>query len=150
MNANREAPVFAESEIEIAAAPRAVWNVLTDFGRWPNWNPEVKSMSIDGDVARGTEFAWKAGGASIRSRIERVEPPQLIGWTGKTFGASATHVYRLDQRDGGTLVRTEESFEGWLARLLRGQLNKTLQKSLDTGLHHLKREVERTTGVADR
>ena len=149
MNASREAPVFAESEIEIAAGPRAVWNVLTDFGRWPNWNPDVKSISINGDVAPGTEFAWKAGPASIRSKIERVEAPRLIGWTGRTFGVSATHVYRLDQSDGGTMVRTEESFEGWLARLLRGQMKKTLETSLDTGLDHLKREVERTTAVVE-
>ena len=142
--------MFTESEIEIAAGPRAVWNVLTDFGRWPNWNPDVKSMAINGDVAPGTEFAWKAGRASIRSKIERVEAPRLIGWTGRTFGASATHVYRLDQSDSGTLVRTEESFEGPLARLLRGQMKKTLQKSLDSGLRHLKRAVERRAAVVER
>ena len=61
MNANREAPVFAQSQIDIAAEPRAVWNVLTDFGRSPSWNPDVKSTSVNGDVAPGTEFAWKAG-----------------------------------------------------------------------------------------
>jgi uncharacterized protein YndB with AHSA1/START domain len=146
VNANPHAPVFGASEIEIAAEPDAVWDVLTDFDGWPSWNPDVKSMSIDGDVAPGTKFRWKSGPASITSTIQRVERPRLIAWTGETLGMSAIHVYRLDARDGGTVVHTEESFQGWLARLLRGQMRKTLQNSLDSGLRHLKTRVQGTEG----
>ncbi len=142
MDANRKAPVFGASEIEIAAEPNAVWDVLTDFEGWTTWNPDVKSMSIDGDVAPGTQFKWKAGPASIASTIQRVERPRLIAWTGKTFGTSAIHVYRLDTRDDRTVVHTEESFEGWLARVLRGRMKKTLQSSLESGLQRLKTRVE--------
>jgi uncharacterized protein YndB with AHSA1/START domain len=145
MNPNRDAPVFGASEIEIAAAPDAVWDILTDFERWPSWNADIKAMSIDGGVSPGTEFKWKSGPASIRSTIRRVERPRVIAWTGKTFGMSAIHVYRLEARDGDTLVRTEESFDGWLARLLRRQMKKTLQNALDSGLRRLKARVE---GVA--
>ena len=146
MNANREATAFGASEIEIAADQDAVWDVLTDFEGWPTWNPDVKALSIDGDVSPGTNFKWKSGPASITSTIQRVERPRLIAWTGKTFGMSAIHVYRLDVRDGGTVVHTEESFEGWLARLLRGQMRKTLQNALDSGLRHLKTGVEGNGG----
>ena len=41
VRANRQAPVFAASEIEIGADPDAVWDVLADFERWPSWNPDV-------------------------------------------------------------------------------------------------------------
>jgi hypothetical protein len=142
VDANRKAPVFGASEIEIAAEPNAVWDVLTDFEGWTTWNPDVKSMSIDGDVAPGTQFKWKAGPASIASTIQRLERPRLIAWTGKTFGTSAIHVYRLDTRDDRTVVHTEESFEGWLARVLRGRMKKTLQSSLESGLQRLKTRVE--------
>ena len=40
-------------------------------------------------------------------------------------------------------MRTEESFSGLLARLLRGMLEKTLDKTLIDGLVHLKHEAER-------
>ncbi len=123
--------MFGASEIEIAAEPDAVWHVLTDFEGRPAWNPDVKSMSIHGDVAPGTTFQWKSGPASITSRIQHAERPRLIAWTGKTFGTSAIHMYRLEARDGGTVVYTEESFDGWLARLLRGRMKKTLQDALD-------------------
>ncbi len=143
MEANRGAPVFAETEIEISAEPERVWDVLTDFERWPSWNPDVEFLALRGDVAPGTKFRWKAGGASITSTLERVERPRLVAWRGRTFDAAAIHVYRLDPTDGRTVVRTEESFEGLLARLLRGRLQRSLEQSLSTGLRHLKREVER-------
>ncbi len=136
--------MFGASEIEIAAEPAAVWDVLTDFEGWPTWNPDVKAMSIDGDVSPGTKFKWRSGAASINSTIQRVDPPRLIAWTGKSLGMSAIHVYRLGARDGGTVVHTEESFEGWLARLLRRQMKKMLQNALDSGLRHLKTRVEGT------
>ena len=51
---NDRAPIVGASEIEIAAAPEAVWKVLTAFERWPSWNPDVKSMAVQGPVARGS------------------------------------------------------------------------------------------------
>jgi hypothetical protein len=100
-------------------------------------------MSVSGDVVPGTEFRWKAGPGTITSTIRRVEPPTLIGWTGRTLGIRATHVYRLEGREGGTLVRSEESYEGLVARVLRRPLRKTLDAALADGLRHLKLEAER-------
>lgn len=142
MDVKRDAPVLAAGEIEIASEPEAVWDVLTDFVAWPSWNPDVKSMAFEGGLAEGAEFRWKAGPGTITSTIRRVEPPLLIGWTGKTLGMSAVHVYRLERRDGGTLVTTEESFDGPIARLARRPLRRMLAASLEGGLRALKTRVE--------
>ena len=53
------------------------------------------------------------------------------------------HEYRLELRSGSTHVETEETFSGLLARLMRGNLQKTLDESLEQGLEHLKAESER-------
>lgn len=142
MDVKRDAPVLAAGEIEIASEPEAVWDVLTDFAAWPSWNPDVKSMAFEGGLAEGAEFRWKAGPGTITSTIRRVERPLLIGWTGKTLGMSAVHVYRLERRDGGTLVTTEESFDGPIARLARRPLRRMLAASLEGGLRALKTRVE--------
>jgi uncharacterized protein YndB with AHSA1/START domain len=138
-----EAPVRSSREIEIAAPPEVVWDVLTRFEDWPQWNLEVKSMSFHGPVTPGSEFRWKAGPGTIVSTLERVEPPRFISWRGRTMSIKAMHEWHLEPRDGGTHLRTEETFSGLLARLFRGQLQKTLDKSLEEGLEHLKREAER-------
>ena len=137
--------MIGASEIEIAAAPELVWDVLTAIDRWPSWNPQVKSMEMQGAIAEGSQFRWKAGPGTITSTIRRVEAPRLIAWTGKTLSIDAVHVYTLEARDGKTFVRTEESYEGLVARLFRGPLQKTLDSALEEGLRHLKAEAERRT-----
>jgi hypothetical protein len=142
---NEHAPVIGKSELEIAADPEVVWEVLTTFEEWPTWNPEVKSMSLQGPVAAGSTFRWKAGPATIRSTIQRVEPPRLIAWTGRTLGIDAIHFWWLEPRDGATLVRTEESYDGLVARVLHRPLQKTLDRALTDGLRALKAEAESRT-----
>lgn len=142
------APVSSKREIDIAATPKVVWDVLTRFADWPQWNPEVKSMSFEGPVAPGSTFRWKAGPGTIVSTLEEVDPPRYVRWRGKTMTIAAIHEWRFEPRDGGTHVGTEESFSGVLARLMRGSLQKTLDRSLEEGLEHLKREAERRAGAA--
>ena len=142
---DRGAPVLGSSETEVDAAPELVWDVLTEIERWPAWNPDVRSVSMAGDLAEGSQFHWKAGPGTIRSTLERVERPGLISWSGRTFGIDARHVYVLEARNGKTFVRTEETYDGLVARLLRGRLQRTLDQALESGLRHLKAEAERRT-----
>jgi hypothetical protein len=141
------APVKSTREIDIAAPPEVVWEVLTEFDRWLEWNPEVKSMSYEGPLAPGAMFRWKAGPGTIVSTIEEVDRPHHVRWRGRTMSISAIHEWRLDERDGGTHVETEERFSGVLARLLRRSLQKQLDRALEEGLEHLKREAERRAGA---
>jgi hypothetical protein len=148
MEIKTNAPAVARGEIEVAAAPEIVWGVLTDIAAWPAWNPDVRSASLEGPLAPGTQFRWKAGPGTIVSTLERVESPNLIAWTGRTMGIDAVHVHRLEPRGDATLVRSEESWGGLLVRLLRRPLTRSLQRAIDSGLEHLKAEVgRRATGA---
>ena len=89
-----DAPVKSKGEIEIAAAPEIVWDVLTRFEQWPQWNPDVKSMSFDGPMASGSEFRWRSGPGTIVSTLERVEPPRAVSWRGRTMSIKAMHEWR--------------------------------------------------------
>jgi hypothetical protein len=136
------ASVTGRAETHINAGPEAVWEVLTRFENWPNWNSDVKWMRFDGPLAPGTEFRWKAGPGTIVSRLDKVEAPRYISWHGRTLTIDAYHEWWLEPRDGGTFVRTEEAFFGLLARVLRGPLKKTLDRSFADALERLKREAE--------
>jgi uncharacterized protein YndB with AHSA1/START domain len=142
---NRAAPVVGTSETDIAAGRDVVWDVLTGIEQWPSWNPDVKSVSMAAALAEGSEFRWKAGPGTITSTLEHVEAPRRVAWSGKTLGLKAMHVYVLEARNGTTLVRTEESYDGLVARLFRARLQKTLDGALESGLRHLKAEAERRT-----
>ena len=143
MEINTAAPAVARGEIEVEAAPEIVWDVLTDIANWPSWNPDVKSATLEGRLAAGMQFRWKAGPGTITSTLQDVEPPRRIDWTGSTFGIKAIHVYELEQRGGTTLVRSAESWDGFLVRVLRRSMANRSQQALDSGLRHLKIEAER-------
>jgi uncharacterized protein YndB with AHSA1/START domain len=139
---DRSAPVIGASEIVIDTSPQKVWEVLTAFEDWPSWNPDVRDVSMGGPVAPGTQFRWKAGPGTITSTLQHVDPPRAIAWTGRTLGIKAVHVWRLEPQNEATHVHTEETFDGLIARLLRGRLQKQLDQALDGGLRHLKSAAE--------
>ena len=147
MDIDRQAPATAAGEVRIAAPQDTVWQVLSDVRDWPRWNADVKSMAVNGPVEPGTEFSWKSGSASLVSHLEVVDPPREIGWTGETMGIHAVHVFRLEARDGGTTVRSEESFRGLIPSVLRGYSRKVLQRGIDGILGALKTEAERRAGA---
>ena len=148
MEINRNAPATADGELRIDADPETVFEVISGIDRWPSWNPDVKSVRVEGPVQPGTVFRWKAGPSTLTSTLRVVDPPREIAWTGTTMGIKAVHVFRFQASDGGTLARSEESWEGLIARLLKGYSRRTLDKGIRSVLAHLKTEAERRTATA--
>jgi uncharacterized protein YndB with AHSA1/START domain len=146
VDVDRSAPVVARAELDVQARPELVWEVLADVDGWPRWNPDVKSAALEGSLAPGTRFRWKAGPGTIVSTLQAIEPPRLIGWTGKTLGIRAVHVHRLEPRGEATVVTSEESWAGPLVTLLRRPLRSTLRRAVAAGLEHLRTEAERRAG----
>jgi uncharacterized protein YndB with AHSA1/START domain len=144
---NEDAPVISKRTVEVAADPQTVWDVLAAIDEWPIWNSDVKSASLEGELARGSRFRWKAGPGTITSTLVQVDPPRLIGWLGKTLGINAVHVYRLEPQEGGTRVTSEESYEGLPVRLMHGRMQKMLDDATESGLQSLKVEAERRRGM---
>jgi uncharacterized protein YndB with AHSA1/START domain len=139
---NHEAPAIATVDALIKAPIETVWDVLSDFQSWPTWNKSVLKMQVDGPVETGTLFEWQADGWKLASRLEEVDPPQRIAWSGATLGIRSTHVWDLTEEGRGTHVHTVESFEGLVPRLLRHFTRKKLAQSLNQGMAALKAEAE--------
>lgn len=142
MQVNLKAPVFQANEILIQASPEHVWAVLADINQWPNWNPKISRASLEGQVEVGAKFQWKVNGASIRSVLHTVEPQKAFGWSGVTFGGSAIHNWYLESKNGHTLVKVEESMEGWLVALFKNKMNKDLAGDILFWLEQLKTRSE--------
>ena len=142
MKVNREAPAFVQDEVFIEASLERVWAAHTGVDSWPEWQPDVSRAKLEGPLAVGSVFRWRSRGANVVATIREVEPERRIGWTGKALGTRAAHTWTLTPRDGGVLVKTEESMEGWLPRLLRGMMQRTLKGSIKVWLESLKRRAE--------
>ena len=148
MEINRRGQVLADGELQINSDPPTVFAVISAIDRWSSWNPDVKSVSVEGPVQPGTVFRWKAGPSTLTSTLQVVDPPHEIAWTGTTMGIKAVHVFRFQAKDSGTLARSEESWEGLIASLLKGYSRKSLDKAIRSVLSHLKVEAERRAARA--
>ncbi len=142
---NENAPVIARGMIEIKANPETIWDMIANIKKWPNWNPDVKNASLEGEVIKGSKFKWKAQSVTISSVFQEVDRPRFLGWTGKTMGIKAVHIWKLELKNGKTIATTEESWEGPLTHLTSGRTQNMLQKSIDSSLKYLKIEAERVS-----
>lgn len=142
MEINEKAPVKEAGEIEIDSTPEKVWNIMINFHEWPNWNPDIKKVEINGPIIEGTVFKWKAGPGTITSRLQQIVPYKTLGWSGKTFGIKAIHIWNIEQKNGSTIVKTKESWEGIPARLFKKSSQKSLKKAIESGLINLKKQAE--------
>ena len=51
--------IKVRTEIEIEAPPGRVWDILTDFERYAEWNPFVRE--IQGDLRKGAKLEVRLG-----------------------------------------------------------------------------------------
>jgi uncharacterized protein YndB with AHSA1/START domain len=136
-----DAPITATAEQVIDASHSRVWEVLTDFERWPEWMEGVSDLDIDGDPVPKTTFIWKTSGMRITSQLHLVEPEKRISWTGKMLGTRAIHVWHFESLGRNkTLVTTSESMEGWFIRLFFS--SEKLKETLKNGLKELQLAAE--------
>ena len=136
------APLAAKRDVFIAAPLERVWTLQTNIEGWPQWQPDIHSAHLDGELAVGTVFRWKAKGLNIVSTLQTVEPQHEIGWTGSSLGMFAIHNWTFEAQNRGTRVTTAESLSGWMARLLKLFDPNFLDKSLAATLQTLKTAAE--------
>ena len=73
------------SEIEIQATAERVWQLLTDFPSFPQWNPFIRKASGNIRVGERLEVNIQPSGASgmtFRPTVLKAEPNRELRWLG--------------------------------------------------------------------
>jgi hypothetical protein len=129
--------VHARTEAEMPATSETVWRWLVRAELWPSWYADFRDVVIEGggpDLGEGSRFRWRAFGVTLNSRVEEFEPFQRLAWGARAMGIDAYHAWLLeDLPSGGCRVLTEETQNGWVARLndrLRPRFMSTMQRLL--------------------
>lgn len=131
-------------EIEIPATRRRVWEVLTDFETYPDWNPYI---AIRGGAALGSEIRWAYSSQVVkrvwtRAIITEFDAPNAITWTfriGWLF--SFEESLRLHQIREGTELTHLVQCRGFVARLGKHSLRKTIAAVVSAANEGLRRHV---------
>ena len=123
------------TEIEINASPEKIWKILTDFSKYPEWNPFI--MYLRGKPEPGTKFevTLKNPGSkpiTFNPKWLIVKPAEELRWLGIMFIAGifdGEHIFELKEvSPGKTKFIQREKFKGLLVSFLWNQLDtKTRQ-----------------------
>jgi hypothetical protein len=138
------------TQIEIDAPPERVWQVLTDFGAYPNWTPFIRS--IEGELRVGARLKVRieppgGRGMTFRPTVRTVEPTRELRWLGRLFLprlVDGEHRLALEPLPGGrSRFIQSERFRGLLVGLLTGTLTAT-KRGFEQMNEALKRRLEVT------
>ena len=69
------------TEIEIEAPADRVWQELTDFAAFPEWNPFLES--VEGDLSTGARLKVNLKGMSFKPTLLKVEADRELRWLGR-------------------------------------------------------------------
>ena len=133
----------------ISATPRMVWEILTDFQRYGEWNPSLPSIS--GELRPGAEVALTLGmpgrpSPKVKARFSQVEPLQRLTWDGNAgadwlFAGHREFVIE-HQPDGNVLFTHIEDVHGLLFPVFRVVMGSAIQRSHDAFNQALKTRCE--------
>jgi hypothetical protein len=140
------AAASSQAQIQIAATPERVWDVLSKIDQWPKWNPLVQTARLSGPLHSGSCFRWKSKGMTIISTLQEVTPNERLTWTGEAFGTRAIHAWEIEEIEQGVELSTAESFDGWLPRLMPKTMQRALDETLPAWLKAIKSEAELNQG----
>jgi hypothetical protein len=122
------------SEIEIAASPERVWDILTDFAAYPRWNPFIRSISGKLEVGERLEVRLEPPGGrgiTLRPTVLSAEPNRQLRWLGHLlvpglFDGEHTLATKPLEENRVRFVQ-HEVFKGVLVPLVARSLANTLR-----------------------
>jgi hypothetical protein len=137
------------TSIEINASPNAVWQVLTDFGCFPQWNPFIRS--IRGEATQGAQLHVQiqppnGAGMTFHPKVLIAEPGYELRWLGQFLlpgifdGEHHFHIELLSEHR----VRFVQSevFSGLLVSLLWSSLDTKTRQGFEEMNQALKLQAE--------
>jgi len=63
-----------QRSVETSASPATVWKIWSDVTTWPEWNPDVQSMTINGPFAVGSTGTMKTKQGTRQVELTEVVP----------------------------------------------------------------------------
>ena len=93
------------ASVRIARPPKAVWNVIGDYTKTPQWLPKIKEATQSpGTFGRGTKVKVVRGKMTINFTVEESTPPERVVMSIVQGKVTGTTSFILKPDGDGTLV----------------------------------------------
>ncbi len=125
-----------KTEIIINASANKVWEVLTNFEAYPNWNPFIIEILLEGTLVEGAQLQntmLNKGKKNVfKPVVTQLTKTHRFEWLGKLpLGMfSGRHYFILEELDvHQTRLIHGEKFSGWLMPLLMRMIGEDTMKN---------------------
>jgi len=137
------------TEIQISVPMDLVWQVLTDFEHWKDWNPMVSQASENASAGSKLHITMRGPDAKdamkYQSTILEANPPRSLRWRATMMSGlmfTNDRVFELKEKNGGTVLVNKEEFSGLLAPLFWNKMNLFVVPMLEKMNKALKDKLE--------
>ena len=138
------------TEIEIQASPARVWETLSDFDAYPDWNPFIVQAAGQPVPGSRLELQMRLPGRrpmTFRPTILEATPGHRLRWLGRLLIPGlfdGEHTFTIDPL-GPDRVRLsqQEEFRGLLAPLILALIRKPTREGFHQMNQALKTQAER-------
>jgi hypothetical protein len=137
------------AEIEINAPADRVWNILTDFSQFQQWNPFIRQAA--GEVREGARLRVcikppGSGDMTFKPTVTRVIPQREFRWLGHLLIPGlfdGEHIFEIEPVKGSSVRLVQrERFSGILVPLLWGSLEKNTRQGFNEMNAAIKKKAE--------
>jgi len=145
-----------ELHTEIDASAERVWDILTDFTSYSQWNPFIRRISGELQVGERLEVRLEPPGSrgiTLRPTVLRAEPNRLLRWVGHLmvpgiFDGEHSLVIEPQEENRVRFVQ-HEAFKGVLVRPLARSLDKSTLRGFEEMNGALKERAEASPNSTD-
>lgn len=135
-----------DHSVEIKASPDAVWAVITDVERWPEWTPTMESVRRleDGPLQLGSSARIKQPQMPEAVwRVTAFTPGRQFTWETQFRGMRMIGSHELVESPAGCASRLRLEVSGLLAWLLWPLVRRNASRAMETENSRLREGCQR-------
>lgn len=137
------------TEIRIKASAQKIWKIFTDFEKYPEWNPFIKSLKGKPKQGVSIEVMIQAPGKKVmlfKPKVLQFEKEKEFRWIGKfilpgLFDGEHTFLIK-DNMDETCTFTQYERFRGVLVPMLKSMLDKNTRQGFEEMNEALRKRCE--------
>jgi uncharacterized membrane protein len=135
-----------DHSVEIEAAPEAVWPVVIDVERWPEWTPTMESVRRldDGPFQLGSSATIKQPQMPEAVwRVTAFTPGRQFTWETHLRGMRMAGSHELVASPAGCTSRLSLEVSGLVAWLLSPLVRRNAKRAMETENNGLRERCQR-------